>query len=255
MDLLEAARVVRKRWYVMLPLLLLTIIAIFGIDRVVPTKYQATSTISLLASSQTVQGTAAAPGTKNAFLSFDASLNDMADFLVRRLDAADSALQLQGLGVTEAYAAALAANAQGPFITLTVTGTNAEHVTASINTLLSYTKQELAGIQTQASVEPSAMIGSVVIVAPAPPTAQLKGKVQGVIGVGVSGLVFAFLATFVTENIAASRRRRRGYPRPRSGQPRSELVLPAAVSQIDGPAEGHGPGRIEVLSGLPESRD
>ena len=158
MDLNEAARVVRGRWYVLLPLLLLTLVATYGVDKAEPTKYQATSTFSLLASQQAVQGTASVPGTDNAFLSFDASLNDMADFLTRRVDAPDSAQQLLQLGVTEAYSADLAANAEGPFITLTVTGTDPAHVTASMNTLLKFSEQELAQIQTQASVAPSAMI-------------------------------------------------------------------------------------------------
>jgi len=93
----------------------LALAATFGTDRAVSTKYQATSTFSLLASDQTVRGTAAVPGTNNAFLSFDTSLNDMADFLVRRLNSPDDGLQLQGKGVTEVYSAALAAAAVGPF--------------------------------------------------------------------------------------------------------------------------------------------
>jgi hypothetical protein len=263
MDLSEAVRVIRGRWYVMVPLLLLTLIATLGVDRAVPTKYQATSTISLLASAQTVQGTSAVPGTDNVFLSFDDSLNDMADFLTRRVDAPDSAQQLLQLGVTEAYSADLAANAEGPFITLTVTGADRAHVSTSINTLLKFSQQELAEIQTQASVAPSAMIGSIVIVPPGPPTPQRKSKLQGVIGVAVVGLVFAFLATFATESLAAARsRRRRGPRRTRAGrsaapaEPASRYPWAQADPEPSDPAESSAPpDRTEVLSGLPETRD
>ena len=266
MNLSEAARVIRSRWYVILPLLVLTLVATLGVDRAVPTKYQATSTFSLLASQQAVQGTTAAPGNDNAFLSFDDSLNDMADFLTRRVDAPDSAKQLQQLGVSEAYSAELAANAEGPFITLTVTGSDPAHVSSSINTLFKFSQEELADIQTQADVAPSAMIGSIQIVAPGPPTKQLKSKIQGVIGVAAAGIVFAFLATFASDTLIAARaRRRRGAPRrSRPGRstppsasryPRAQ-VEPEPESEPDDPAvRSAPPDRTEVLSGLPESRD
>jgi hypothetical protein len=276
MDLSEAVRVVRGRWYVIVPLLVLTLVATLGVDRAVPTKYQVTSTFSLLASDQTVQGTAAVPGTDNAFMSFDGSLNDMADFLTRRVDAPDSAQQLLQQGVTEAYSADLAANAEGPFITLTVTGTSRTHVTTSIDTLLKFSQQELTEIQSQASVSPTAMIGSIVIVPPGPPTKQNKSKYQGVIGVAVVGLVIAFLATFATDSLVAARsRRRRGPRRTRPGQPGQpepsgqpqpgQTAASSAASRQPwaqaetGPSEpaerSAPPDRTEVLSGLPETRD
>lgn len=209
MDLAEVVRVIRTRWYVMVPLLLLTIALTVGVDRSIPTKYQATSELSLLASQSATAGTDKVPGTGNAFLSFDTSLNDTADFLVRRLGSNDAATDLKNLGVTETYAVALAANAQGPFMTLTVTGTNPEHVLTSMNTLTTYTARQLEAVQAQAGVRPVDMIRSMVIVPPGPPTPQTKTKVQDVLGVAIGGLVLSFLSTFVVENIQASRRRRR----------------------------------------------
>ncbi|HZP53020.1 MAG TPA: hypothetical protein VFB40_17735, partial [Actinocrinis sp.] len=70
MDLAEVVRVIRKRWYVMVPLLLLTIALTVGVDRAIPTKYQATSELSLLASQSATTGTEKVPGTGNAFLNF-----------------------------------------------------------------------------------------------------------------------------------------------------------------------------------------
>ena len=257
MDLTEAVRVARRQWYVLVPLLVLAIAATAGMYKTVATKYQATSTFSLLASDQTVRGTAAVPGTNNAFLSYDTSLNDMADFLVRRVDAPDSGQQLQQLGVTEAYSAELAANAEGPFITLTVTGADPAHVSQSINTLLKFSQQELAQIQVQASVEPSAMIGTVVIVQPGPLTPQNKSKDQAVIGVGLVGLVFAVFATFMVDSLRSSRRRRSRRPA-RTARREEE---PSWYPDSEGPSEPSGYGlsapdhRSEVLSGLPETRD
>ncbi|HEU5354337.1 MAG TPA: hypothetical protein VFU65_07740 [Actinocrinis sp.] len=209
MDLAEVIRVIRTRWYVMVPLLLITIALTIGVDRSIPTKYQSTSEISLLASQSAIAGTDKLPGTGNPFLNYGSSLNDTADFLVRRLGSNDSATDLVKLGVTETYAVALAAAAQGPFITLTVTGSNPEHILTSMNTLTDYTVQQLAKVQDQAGVKPVDMIRSIVIVSPSAPAPQTKTKTQDVLGIAVGGLVITFLATFVVESILASRRRRR----------------------------------------------
>jgi hypothetical protein len=209
MDLAEVVRIIRARWYVMVPLLVVTILLTVGLDRSIPTKYQTTSSVSLLASQSATQGTANLPGTKNPFLNYSSSLNDTADFLVRRLGSTDAANDLGQRGVTESYAVVLAAGAQGPFITLTVTGTNPKHVLSSMNTLTQYTVEQLEAVQVQASVRPEDMIRSMQIVPPGPPTKQTKTKTQDVLLAGFGGLVISFLATFMVESILTSRRRRR----------------------------------------------
>lgn len=209
MDLVEVFRVIRTRWYVMVPLLIVAIALTIGVDKSIPTKYQSTSSLSLLASESATAGTSTIPGTRNPFLNYNSSLNDTADFLVRRMGSNDVANDLATHGVTDAYAVALAASAQGPFITLTVTGTNAQHVLASMNTLTQYTAQQLEAVQAQASVQPQDMIRSMIIVPPGPPSKQTKTKTQDVLLTGIGGLVVAFLATFIVESVLASRRRRR----------------------------------------------
>ena len=166
MDLVEVIRIIRARWYVMVPLLIVAIALTVGVDRSIPTKYQSTSSVTLLASQSATTGTQNQPGTRNAFLTFSSSLNDTADFLVRRLNSNDAANDLHTRGVTEGYAVALAAAAQGPFMTLTVTGSDPEHVLTSMNTLIQYTAQQLEAVQAQASVQPQDMIRSMVIVPP-----------------------------------------------------------------------------------------
>jgi capsular polysaccharide biosynthesis protein len=209
MDLVEVVRIIRTRWYVLIPLLLLTAALAVGVDKKVPTKYQATSSITLLASQSATSGTSTVPGTGNAFASFNSALNDTADFLVRRMGSADVANDLASRGVTESYAVALAAAAQGPFITLTVTGSNPQHVLTSMNTLQLYTQQELQTVQEQASVKPVDMIRSMIMVPAGPPSKQTKTKTQDVLGAAIGGLVVTFLAVFVVENVATSRKRRR----------------------------------------------
>jgi hypothetical protein len=265
MNFLEAVSVLRRRWYVALVLLVVAIAATAGMDKAIAGKYQVTSTISLLASHQAIEGTSTVPGTKNPFLSYDTSLNATADFLVRRLNSPDDGLQLQGKGVTEAYTAALAAAAVGPFITLTVTGTDPQHVSASMKTLLDFTQQQLSDIQTQSEVSSEAMIDSIVVVAPGPPVPSHKTKTQAVLGTAIGGMVLVFLGTLLADSLANSRRRRRRGGRTsrpkrvRTATPMEQepdLVAAGASAPPGGLGEPDGPDAwSRVLAGPQESRE
>jgi hypothetical protein len=247
MNVHDAVSVLRRRWYVALTLLVVAGVLLVGVNKSVAKKYQATSTISLLASRQATEGTASQPGTHNPFLNYDSSLNATADFLVRRLDSPADGLILQGDGVTEAYSAALAAAAVGPFITLTVTGANPAHVSASMNTLLTFTRKQLTDIQTQAGVPPAAMINSIVVVAPGPPAPQSKSRTQALLGVGVGGSVLVFLGTFTADNLLNARRRRHAG--------RAARAPEVAASAEEGDAQEADEAWSTVLAGPHESRE
>lgn len=272
MNVHDAISVLRRRWYVALTLLIVAGVLLASVNSSVAKKYQVTSTISLLASRQATEGTASQPGTKNPYLNFDSSLDATADFMVRRLNSPADGLLLGGDGVTEAYSAALAAAAVGPFITLTVTGTNPAHVSASMNTLLTFTRKQLADIQTQAGVPPAAMINSIVVVPPGPPTPQTKSRTQALLGVGVGGLVLVFLGTFMVDNLLNGRRRRRAERAEAragaaaaegdaSGSNAPEQVAKAPGVDIASPAEDDGEAQeadeawSTVLAGPHESRE
>ena len=208
MSLAEMGRVARRRWYVLLPLLLLAAVLTAGVARSIPRQYQSTGMVSLLASQQSIKGTSTVPGTSNPFLSFDSSLNDTADFLVRRLGSTEAAQQLAGEGVGT-YTAVLAAS-QGPFIDLTTNGASPQAARAAMTTLIGYTAAQLQSLQEQQGVPAQAMITSAVIVPGSPPAALDKRRVQDSLGAGAAGLALAVLATFAADSFAARRRSRRG---------------------------------------------
>jgi hypothetical protein len=237
---------------VALPALILTLMLTVGTYVGLPTKYQSTSTLSLLSSQRVTTGTTLAPGPDNPYLSFDTSLTADADFLVRRITSATSGQELQAEGVTEAYAAALAANAQGPFITLTVTGTNKAHIVASMRTLIAFATAQLQTIQQQSGVLAVDMVRSTVIVPAQPPAAQRKSKIQYVLAVAIAGLVLTFLSTFLFENIAVARRRS-----PRATAVRDWLPQPADDTTMAG---GYPPNDVPTdaphrYTRVPDRRD
>ncbi|MET7572386.1 Wzz/FepE/Etk N-terminal domain-containing protein [Streptomyces sp. NPDC005492] len=211
MDLAEIFRVMRRRWYVLLPGLLLTAGLMVAVQMVVPVTYQSQSTVVLLNSKK---ATEAYDG--NPFLSTQTSLTGMADSLARNLNSDGSIRDLKSRGATGTFEAKLADNAQGPLVWLTVTGTDKAAVLASDRILSAYAKERLLQFQEQQSVAAPARIQMATIVPPQTPVAQTKTRLEYLVMAGVLGLVLSLVAVFYAE---ARRRSRTPLPTPEPAPP------------------------------------
>lgn len=220
MDLGDILRTIGRRWYIMLPIALVTVALTTVAYLKIPMKYESTSQISLLSPQQPASGSY--PGQSNPFLIFDTSLTSTADLLARNLSSAATVKELAAMGVTEQYTAKLADFAQGPFIALTVTGTDKNHVLASSSELTGFAQDRLQEIQRQNGVPANNMIKTTVMIPPQPPQPQLKNKLQNVVALFAAGMVAAFISTFITEGLARSRRRNRSTGTVLAAAPASE---------------------------------
>ncbi|WP_369190953.1 chain length determinant protein [Streptomyces sp. R08] len=225
MDLAEISRVMRRRWYVLLPGLLLTVGLMVAVRLMVPVTYQSQSTVVLLNSQK---ATVAYDG--NPFLSTQTSLTGMADSLARNLNSDGSIRDLKSRGAQGTFEAKLADNAQGPLMWLTVTGTGKASVLSSDRILTAYAKERLEQFQKQQSVAPKAMIQMTTIVPPQNPVAQTKTRLEYLVMAGVAGLVVSLVATFYAEA------RRRSRKPVRTEEPAGPVTTPeptAAESPVD----------------------
>ncbi|MFK0117971.1 chain length determinant protein [Streptomyces sp. NPDC090994] len=237
MDLAEIFRVMRRRWYVLLPGLFLTAVLLAAVALLVPVTYQSQSTVVLLNSQK---ATVAYDG--NPFLSTQTSLTGMADGLARNLNSDSSVRELKSRGATGTFEAKLADNAQGPLMWLTVTGTDEKAVLASDKLLTAYAAERLKEFQRQQSVDPKAMIRMTTVVAPQQPVAQTKTRLQYLVMAGGLGLVLSLVAVFWVE----ARRRPHAPQRPdRAPEPdhtaRPDRDTPERDSAPE-PGGTHGPG-------------
>ncbi|MFI8965802.1 chain length determinant protein [Streptomyces sp. NPDC053493] len=221
MDLAEIFRVMCRRWYVLVPGLLLTAGLTAGAWLLVPVSYESQSTVAMLNSRKG----AAADG--NPFLSMEPSLTGMADSLARNVNSDASKAELKAKGLDLKYEAKIADNAQGPLLWLTVTGDDPDAVLQGNKTLMAFTGQRLKDLQADQSVPADSMIRITTIVPPQDPEAKLKSKVQYLVMAGGLGVVLSLVATFFAEA------RRRG----RAGRERAGDDLPEA------PAEERRPHR------------
>ncbi|MDX3452509.1 chain length determinant protein [Streptomyces sp. ME02-8801-2C] len=223
MDLAEIFRVTRRRWYVLLPGLLLTAGLVAAVVMLVPVTYQSQSTVQLLNSPK---ATVAYGG--NPFLSTQTSLTGMADSLARNLNSDDSVRELKSRGATGTFEAKIADNAQGPLMWLTVTGTSRAKTLASDRILTAYAKDRLEQFQEQQKVAPNAMIQMMTIVVPQPPLAQTKTRLEYMIMAGGLGLVLSLVAVFYVE----ARRRTRPAAEPEEAAPPVEVPEPAPAAEV-----------------------
>ncbi|MEU7031066.1 chain length determinant protein [Streptomyces sp. NPDC046275] len=220
MDLAEIFRVMCRRWYVLLPGLLLTGALTTGAWLLVPVTYESQSTVAMLNSRKGAQ----ADG--NPFLSMEPSLTGMADSLARNVNSDASAAELKGRGMREKYEAKIADNAQGPLLWLTVKGEDRDAVLAGNKTLMAFTAQRLKDLQADQAVAPDAMIRITTIVPPQDPEPQLKSKVQYLVMAAGLGVVLSLVATFFAEA------RRRAKDRARAAA-RAAADAERAVTETD----------------------
>ncbi|MEV5846276.1 chain length determinant protein [Streptomyces sp. NPDC051985] len=231
MDLAEIVRVMRRRWYILLPGLLLAAGLVVAVTVLVPVTYQSQSTVVLLNSQKATQ---AYDG--NPFLSTQTSLTGMADSLARNLNSDDSLRDLKARGAKGTFAAKLADNAQGPLMWLTVTGTDQDSVLSSDKILTAYAKERLDQFQKDQSVAPKAMIRMTTIVPPQNPVAQTKTRLEYMIMAGGLGLVLTLAAAFYVE----ARKRSSRTPAPEAGP-----VEPAREAAVAAPARPAGESIVE----------
>ncbi|MFD3776687.1 O-antigen ligase family protein [Streptomyces sp. NPDC058612] len=214
----EIGAVLRRRWYVMVPLTVLSLLAGLHLYRSVPVAYQSQSSVALLDSTAVAE---LAPAFGNPIANAGGSLVVTADVLIRTLSGTDAARALQGLGVTDPYTVGFAANTSGPMLTLTVTGFDRAKVLEETSTLTAFAGEQLNALQAAAEVQPAYFVQTAPVVLPQTPVPQLKSRYQQVLGVVILGTTAGFVLSFVTESLLAARRRRRGTAPDASGTARA----------------------------------
>ncbi|MFK0016055.1 O-antigen ligase family protein [Streptomyces sp. NPDC091027] len=206
MSIREMGAVLRRRWYVLAPVVLLSLLAALHLYRSVPVAYQSQSSVALLDSSAASQ---LPPSFGNPISNAGGALVVTADVLIRTLSGADAARDLHSLGVTDPYTVGFAANTSGPLLTLTVTGTDRGKVLEETNKLTDFAGEQLNALQAAAKVQPAYMVQTAPVVLPQTPVPQLKSRYQQVLGVLILGAAGGFVLSFVTDAALLARRRRR----------------------------------------------
>ena len=233
MDFAEIFRVLRRRWRVSLPALLITVLATVGMYRVWPTTYQSSAEITLLGP----RSLAAQSGNGNNPFVVVGNLDPMASILASNLSTQQALGQLQALNVTGTFTAAVPAFAAGPFVTLTLAAKERAAIRQSMPVVIGFAEQQLRTLQENNSIRTPAygLVGATVIAAPSVPSPVLKKKIEMVTAVAILGIVALLILSFGAE----ARAIRRGKGPVRAGVP-GEVRMPEGNEKMKVPPSQDG---------------
>jgi len=225
-DFAEIFRVLRRRWRVSVPALLIAVLATVGMYRVWPTTYQSSAVITLLGP----RSLAAQPGNGNNPFIVVGDLDPMATILASYLSTPQALGELQALNVNGTFTAAVPAFAAGPFVTLTLAGKNRAAISRSMPVVIRFAERRLRTLQENSSIKTPAngVVGSTVIAAPNAPTPVRKKKIELVAAVAILGLVAVLILSFSAEALAI----RRGKGPDRASAP-AKARVPGRAEKVD----------------------
>ncbi|RPE37929.1 capsular polysaccharide biosynthesis protein [Streptomyces sp. Ag109_O5-1] len=206
MSLADILAIMRRRWYFMVPLTLLSLLAGGYLYRTIPVSYQSQSSVTLLDSTAIAD---MAPTFGNPLSNAGGSLVVTADVLIRTLQSSDSAKELSSRGVTDQYTVGFAPQADSPLLSLSVTGTDRENVLRETTTLTDFAGEQLKALQAASKVPKGYVVQTAPVVLPQTPVSQSKSRYQNVAAVLIAGMVSAFLLSILAEGVAVVRRRGR----------------------------------------------
>jgi len=224
MSLGEIWAILRRRWYFVVPLTLLSLVCGGYLYVSVPVSYQSQSSVTLLDSSAVSR---LPPTFGNPISNAGGSLIVTADVLIRTLESNDAAKELRGRGVTDPYTAGFAPTADSPLLTLSVTGTDRAKVLEETNTLTEFAGEQLKALQAAAKVPPAYFVQTAPVVLPQTPVAKSKNRYQDIAAVVILGVVSAFLLSILMEGVAVVRRRR--HAAKSAAPPARDLRVPGRV--------------------------
>ncbi|HEX5117380.1 MAG TPA: hypothetical protein VFW65_19490 [Pseudonocardiaceae bacterium] len=229
MDFWKTMGVLLRRWYVSVPVFVLSVVLAGGVFLAVPTQYESTGTIVL--TPPTDGGIVAtdpkqATGPGNPLLGFEGSLTITTQLLIQSLSSPTVQGQIAAGGGVDTYQAGDGGTG-GPFVVIIADAPTKALAQRTVDLALKYAANELNTRQKNLDAPPSTFIGTQVVVDPTPAERKLGSKVRFA-GVALAlGVVVSLGAAFAIESIMLARRRRK------AEQPVGEDTSGAAPADVD----------------------
>jgi capsular polysaccharide biosynthesis protein len=225
MDLLDSFRILVRRWWLTVPLLVITLGGVVAGAAIFPWTYKSEATVVLLSSRLQAKQTGG-----NPWLAFDSSLTVTAEVVGREIMDGRTVDALRKQGNTAQYKVGLAADSTGPVLVVEVEGPEPQVTQNTLNAVLRLIPARLDDIQNQGSVAPQARIKPATVSASPQPTRVVKDKIRTLLMMLFAGLVVTIGVPLFAESLAV--RRRYGPasddypspPRPAAGHPAASLA-------------------------------
>ena len=211
MDFVQAVRLLRRRWYVAVPALLLAVVMSAGVFMTIGTRYQSTAVMVL---TSPMAGGTFSPGTRpedvkriNPLLAFDGSLTTTAQIVIQILRDPRTA---QEIGVDPSSKDTYDVNngsfgGSGPFVAVVSTTDSAAGATDLTDRVMNRAIHELRDRQLSLGAPESTLIEAQVLVRPTEADSLIGGKVRFAGAALMLGIIAALAAPFAVESRAQAK--------------------------------------------------
>jgi hypothetical protein len=200
-DLLTTIRIMLARWYVLVPALLATGVAAFGVMSAVAPAYQAQGSVVLLApANKTIDPTAVNPY-------IGVGLGVVADVLAQVTMSEATATKLEARGATAEYEVGTGLEG-GPILNVTATSPDERTALRTATAVIAGMRADLARRQQAEGAPRESWISAVTVTRPDHATKMMGSKIRVLAAVLALGLAATIGLTFMAENVAEGRRRR-----------------------------------------------
>jgi hypothetical protein len=212
MDFWGTVRVLRRRWYIAVPAVLLTGVLALYVYITVPTRYESSGVLVL---TSPAAGGKYSGNTKpedvvkvNPLLQFDGSLTTTAQILTQVLGDPKTAEELAGKGSTATYTANTGP-VGGPLLFVSTEADSAESAEGLVGKVLEKTVNELAAQQKALNAPEQTFITAQILVKPTTASAKIGGKVRYVGAATVVLLLLTLASTFAADSMLLKIKRRK----------------------------------------------
>ena len=239
MDIWDALRVVMRRWYVALPVIIVSAVVITQVGTRVNAEYSAESSFVLVGHSTTRSDEGDAPSAfVNPYLSFSSSLSTTAQVLQLSVSSSEARRTVGEKGLATNYEVTVAS--RSPIVNVSVKADDPEVAVDTLDQVAQLLQDELDVRQDVIDAPADERIGLSVLSEGDAPTTQLgnQNRVR-LIFAGV-GIASAVAAAFLVEGIAAALgRRRRHAGVSLAGEPEPAPDEPGPVADLAGDDDRH----------------
>jgi hypothetical protein len=234
-DFFTTLRILLRRWYVVLPTLLVAGAAAYYTVQTIPASYEATGTLVLLGpakSGEPVPGEPP-PAPINPFLELGGSLDVTGDVLTKVMLSDGVVARVAKQGGTAPYEVGTGSDGGSPIMNIVATGPDDAEAQNTVKVVAAELAKELQQRQEQAGSPPSQFIRFQEVSLPTKSKALLGSKFRAGAVVAALGLMLTFALAFLVDGIAERRsgRRSRRNAVINGGQP---AVVPGSRTQRPG---------------------
>ncbi|MCS7481288.1 hypothetical protein ACFFQW_09500 [Umezawaea endophytica] len=202
--------VLLRRWYVAVPVFVVTLGLAAGTYAAVPMRYESTGTVVLTSPAEGASSEATKQrGLTNPFLAFDMSLGVSAAIIIQSLSTESVQKSLGADGEDTTYVIS-GAEIGGPFINVVAESTSEAEAKATVTRVLERVQKDLADRQAALQAPPGTFIKVETVIQPTKPEPQRGGKLRATGAAVVLGFAAMLTVVYGLESRAQAKRKKKG---------------------------------------------